>query len=258
MQDEPGGLTAAQTPPSTEDHSRPAPQPDRSQSRRGAFTQDYSLDPTPQSVRDLQPGRGVHQLSGQPPPQGHLGHLKPDPRGSAVEGEADAASPSSVTPQRMQMDPRLAHPGSSSMLFPDLPAQDMQSGSCSSPSLPGGFGPPWSVQTSSPPPPAAPSINAINQMPSAEPESSFYPGPPASSVPPAFFQSFPPLSGANPCAGVNVHGFSGQFSPQMNVPQSRRSPLSPQVPPQQVHPQHGAFLQQRNNYNQQQVRGGGS
>uniref|UniRef100_A0A667XL56 Cytoplasmic polyadenylation element binding protein 2 n=1 Tax=Myripristis murdjan TaxID=586833 RepID=A0A667XL56_9TELE len=76
----------------------------------------------------------------------------------------------------------------------------------------------------------------------------FYPGIP-SSINPAFFQSFSPVS-ANPCAGINVQGFSGPFSPQINVPQqpqSRRSPVSPQM-----HPQQGAFLQQRNNYNHHQ------
>ncbi|CAG11000.1 unnamed protein product, partial [Tetraodon nigroviridis] len=122
----------------------------------------------------------------------------------------------------------------------------------SSPSLPG-FGTPWSVQTSSSPPPAPTSINpihanAINQMPNADSDNGFYPGIP-SSINPAFFQSFSPLS-ANPCAGINVQGFSGPFSPQINVPQqaqSRRSPVSPQM-----HPQQGAFLQQRNNYNQHQ------
>uniref|UniRef100_A0AAQ5Y269 RRM domain-containing protein n=1 Tax=Amphiprion ocellaris TaxID=80972 RepID=A0AAQ5Y269_AMPOC len=123
-------------------------------------------------------------------------------------------------------------------------------GGSSSPSLPG-FGTPWSVQTSSSPPPAPINpihANAINQMPNADSDNSFYPGVP-SSINPAFFQSFSPVS-ANPCAGINVQGFSGPFSPQINVPQqpqSRRSPVSPQL-----HPQQGAFLQQRNNYNQHQ------
>ncbi|XP_035032034.1 cytoplasmic polyadenylation element-binding protein 2 isoform X1 [Hippoglossus stenolepis] len=222
-----------------------------------------------------------------PPPPGLFSHLPQrqlfsakndpgaaDPRGSPLEeAEADAASPSptSVNPRTIQMDSPIAHHinngnGSSStgnMLsgglgaaFPNLPSQEMQSanGGSSSPSLPG-FGTPWSVQTSSSPPPAPNSINpihpihanAINQMPNADSDNSFYPGIP-SSINPAFFQSYSPVS-ANPCAGINVPGYSGPFSPQINVhqQQSRRSPVSPQM-----HPQQGAFLQQRNNYNQHQ------
>ena len=223
-----------------------------------------------------------------PPPPGLFSHLPQrqlfsarndpgaaDPRGSPLEeAEADAASPSPtfVNPHTIQMDSPIAHHinngnGSSStgnMLsgglgaaFPNLPSQEMQSanGGSSSPSLPG-FGTPWSVQTSSSPPPAPNSINpihpihanAINQMPNADSDNSFYPGIP-SSINPAFFQSYSPVS-ANPCAGINVQGYSGPFSPQINVhqQQSRRSPVSPQM-----HPQQGAFLQQRNNYNQHQV-----
>lgn len=246
-----------------------------------------------QSVCDLQHSRKIHQQLGQhiefspkesTPPQGHFSHLpqrqpfsKPepsaaDPCGSPVEeAEADAASPSptSVNLNKIQMDSPIAHhinngngsstgnmlSGGLGAAFPNLPAQEMQSTSAgsSSPSLPG-FGTPWSVQTSSSPPPAPNSINpihanAINQIPNADSDNSFYPGIP-SSINPAFFQSFSPVS-ANPCAGINVQGFSGPFSPQMNVPQqpqSRRSPVSPQM-----HPQQGAFLQQRNNYNQHQV-----
>lgn len=222
-----------------------------------------------------------------PPPQGHFSHLpqrqpfnKPghstaaaDPCGSPSEvAEADVASPSptSVNPNKIQMDSPITHHinngnGSSStgnMLsgglgaaFPNLPTQEIQSasGGSSSPSLPG-FGTPWSVQTSSSPPPAPNSINPIhanpiNQIPNTDSDNSFYPGIP-SSINPAFFQSFSPVS-ANPCGGINVQGYSGPFSPQINVPQqpqSRRSPVSPQM-----HPQQGAFLQQRNNYNQHQV-----
>lgn len=247
-----------------------------------------------QSICDLQHSRKIHQQLSQhtefsptesPPPQGHFSHLphrqpfcKPepvaaDPCSSPVEeAEANAASPSpsSVNLNKIQMDSPLAHHinngnGSSStgnMLsgglgaaFPNLPSQEMQSasGGSSSPSLPG-FGTPWSVQTSSSPPPVPNSINpihanAVNQMPNTDSDNSFYPGIP-SSINPAFFQSFSPVS-TNPCAGINVQGFSGPFSPQINVPQqpqSRRSPVSPQM-----HPQHGAFLQQRNNYNQHQV-----
>lgn len=243
--------------------------------------------PTP-SICDLQPGQQTHPLGQhsefRPPesplPRGAFGHLPQrqlehsaaDPRGSPVEeAEVDAASssPTSVKPHQLQMDSPIAHHmngngsgGTGNMLsgglgaaFPNLPAQEMQSASVgsSSPSLPG-FGTPWSVQTSSSPPPAPSSINpihanAINQIPNADSDNGFYPGVP-SSINPAFFQSFSPLS-ANPCAGINVQGFSGPFSPQINVPQqaqSRRSPVSPQM-----HPQQGAFLQQRNNYNQHQV-----
>ncbi|KAL7397052.1 hypothetical protein ABVT39_015910 [Epinephelus coioides] len=243
-----------------------------------------------QSLCDLQHSRKIHQQLSQhtefsptesPPPQRHFSHLPQrqpghnaaDPCGSPVEeAQADAASPSptSVNPHKIQMDSPIAHhinngngsssstgnmlSGGLSAAFPNLPTQEMQSASVgsSSPSIPG-FGTPWSVQTSSSPPPAPTSINpihanAINQMPNTDSDNSFYPGIP-SSINPAFFQSFSPVS-ANPCAGINVQGFSGPFSPQINVPQqaqSRRSPVSPQM-----HPQQGAFLQQRNNYNQHQ------
>ncbi|XP_035504115.2 cytoplasmic polyadenylation element-binding protein 2 isoform X2 [Scophthalmus maximus] len=220
-----------------------------------------------------------------PPSRGHVGHLpqrqrvpepEPEPRaagrrGSPVEeAAADAASPprTSAAPNEVQMDSPVAHhlnngngsstgnmlAGGLGAAFPSLPGQEMQSagGGSSPPSLPG-FGTPWSVQTSSSPPPAPNSINpihanAINQMPNADSDNGFYPGIP-SSINPAFFQSFSPVS-TNPCAGINVQGFSGPFSQQINVPQqpqSRRSPVSPQM-----HPQQGAFLQHRNNYNQHQ------
>ncbi|TKS74876.1 Cytoplasmic polyadenylation element-binding protein 2 [Collichthys lucidus] len=237
-----------------------------------------------QSICDLQHSRQIQQQFSQqtdlsptespPPPRGRFSHLPQrhraaDPCGSPVEeAEADAASPTSVNPSKIQMDSPIAHhingngssstgnmlSGGLSAAFPNLPTQEMQSASVgsSSPSLPG-FGTPWSVQTSSSPPPAPNSINpihanAINQMPNTDSDNGFYPGIP-SSINPAFFQSFSPVS-ANPCAGINVQGFSGPFSPQINVPQqaqSRRSPVSPQM-----HPQQGAFLQQRNNYNQHQ------
>uniref|UniRef100_A0A3P8XJE6 RRM domain-containing protein n=1 Tax=Esox lucius TaxID=8010 RepID=A0A3P8XJE6_ESOLU len=197
--------------------------------------------------------------------------------GSPVKVVADvetAASPSptSVNPNKVkiQMDSPITHHinngnGSSTgnMLagglgggFPNLQNQEMQNptGGSSSPPL-HGFGTPWSVQTSSPPPPPVSNssnpihpANAINQLAHTDPENSFYPGIP-SSINPAFFQSFSPVSG-NPCPGINVQGFSSPFSHQMNAPQqqSRRSPVSPQMHPQHQHHQ-GAFLQQRNNYN---------
>uniref|UniRef100_A0A8C6NYB2 Cytoplasmic polyadenylation element binding protein 2 n=1 Tax=Nothobranchius furzeri TaxID=105023 RepID=A0A8C6NYB2_NOTFU len=242
MQDEPVGVTATQLPPSAEGEDRSSSsQPNQPDGQLSSFTPDHSLltqriaftdfacerfCPT-QSICDLQHSRNTRQQSGQ-----HSEFIPADSSstgGNMLSGGLGAA-------------------------FPNLPAQEIQSasGGSSSPSLPG-FGPPWSVQTNSSPPPAANSIstihpNALNQMPSADSENSFYPGIP-SSINPAFFQSFSPLS-ANPCAGINVQGFSGPFSPQINVPQqpqSRRSPVSPQM-----HPQQGAFLQQRNNYNQHQ------
>ncbi|XP_075901445.1 cytoplasmic polyadenylation element-binding protein 2 isoform X2 [Nelusetta ayraudi] len=214
-----------------------------------------------------------------PPPLGRFGHLPgPERRRSPVEeAQADAAtspSPAPVNAHLAQMDSPIAHhingnggSGGGNMLsgglgaaFPGLPAQELQSAGVgsSSPSLPG-FGTPWSVQTSSSPPPPAPPppapnsinpmhANAMNHIAGTDSENGFYAGIP-SSINPAFFQSFSPVS-ANPCAGINVQGFSGPFSPQINVPpqaQSRRSPVSPQL-----HPQQGAFLQQRNNYNQHQ------
>lgn len=301
------GVTTEQLPPSAEESDsnsgavdKPGKLPNQTDRQLSSFTPDYQhlkqgadlidFDPErfgpTQSVCDLQHSRKIHQQLSQhtefsstesPPPRGQLSHLPhghsaADPRVSPQEeAEADAASPSptSVNPNKIQMDSPITHHinngnGSSTgnMLsgglgagFPNLPTSDVQSasGGSSSPPLPG-FGTPWSVQTCSSPPPAPNSMNpihanVINQMPSTESDNSFYPGVP-SSINPAFFQSFSPVS-ANPCAGMNVQGFSGPFSPQMNVPQqpqSRRSPVSPQM-----HPQQGAFLQQRNNYNQHQV-----
>ncbi|KAI1888732.1 hypothetical protein AGOR_G00171760 [Albula goreensis] len=214
--------------------------------------------------------------------------LDPSPvQASAVSvEETDAnvvasASPSSVNSSKVKIlmdSPTTTHlinnsNGSSSaanMLSGGLGAgftatlqnQEMQnphqsSSGPTSPTLPG-FGTPWSVQTSSPPPPVANSANPnhanpLNQVHSTETDNGFYPGIP-SSINPAFFQSFSPVS-ANPCAGISVQGFGSPFSPQISVPppppqpqQSRRSPVSPQM-----HHQHqGAFLQQRNNYNHHQ------
>lgn len=293
MQDEPAGVKTTKLPPSTEEkscNSESGKEQNQSRSQVDSFTADYSrLNQKTQSICDLHHSQQTHPQLGQhtgvcppepPPPCGALSHLPQrqlersaaDPRGSPVEEarvDAASSSPASVKPHRLQMDSPIAHHingngggSAGSMLsgglgaaFPNLTAQEMQSASVgsSSPSLPG-FGTPWSVQTSSSPPPAPASINpihanAMNQMPNADSDSGFYPGIP-SSINPAFLQSFSPLS-ANPCAGMNVQGFSGPFSPQINVPQqaqSRRSPVSPQM-----HPQQGAFLQQRNNYNQHQV-----
>ncbi|XP_028299967.1 cytoplasmic polyadenylation element-binding protein 2 isoform X1 [Gouania willdenowi] len=277
MQDEPVGVTTALPPTPTEDKAGTAAKPDRSEdidSSPSSFTEDYSLNPEvsfpgfdpqrfcpTQPVCDLQPDQNPPQLPQPPPAFSHLPFTQH--RSPLEELHTGVASPSSVSLTSVQMDSPITHHisnghGSSTVLsgglgaaFQNLPVQDLHSGGASSPSLPG-FGTPWSVQTSSSPPPPPPptSINPlhpINQMLNADSDSSFYPGVP-SSINPAFFQSFSPVS-ANPCAGINVQGFSGAFSPQINVPpqQSRRSPVSPQM-----HPHQGAFLQQRNNYNQHQ------
>ncbi|XP_074848609.1 cytoplasmic polyadenylation element-binding protein 2 isoform X5 [Carettochelys insculpta] len=163
--------------------------------------------------------------------------------------------------------------GFSSLQSSEIPSPHHQSGGGSSsaaspppPPLPG-FGTPWSVQTSSPPPPQTqqPAVSSggsggqLSAMPPPSPESetSFYPGIP-SSINPAFFQSFSPVSPHNPCAGP----FSSPFSaaappPQMNLPQqqqqNRRSPVSPQLQQQhQAAAAAAAFLQQRNSYNHHQ------
>ncbi|XP_054058745.1 cytoplasmic polyadenylation element-binding protein 2 isoform X4 [Rissa tridactyla] len=167
--------------------------------------------------------------------------------------------------------------GFSSLQSPEIPSPHHQSGGGSSsaaspppPPLPG-FGTPWSVQTSSPPPQQTqqPPVSSggggqISAMPPPSPESetSFYPGIP-SSINPAFFQSFSPVSPHNPCAGP----FSSPFSaaappppPPMNLPQqqqqqqqNRRSPVSPQLQHQhQAAAAAAAFLQQRNSYNHHQ------
>ncbi|XP_062838173.1 cytoplasmic polyadenylation element-binding protein 2-like isoform X2 [Anolis carolinensis] len=142
------------------------------------------------------------------------------------------------------------------------------------PPLPG-FGTPWSVQTSSPPPPPPqPAPNAaMAPPPSPEPpengsggnsSSSFYAaGGMPSSINPAFFQSFSPVSTHAGSMGPFGSPFSTAPPPQINVPQqqqqqpARRSPVSPQLQ-QQHHHQHqaavaaAAFLQQRNSYNHHQ------
>ncbi|XP_069712376.1 cytoplasmic polyadenylation element-binding protein 2 isoform X2 [Phaenicophaeus curvirostris] len=160
--------------------------------------------------------------------------------------------------------------GFSSLQSPEIPSSHHQSGGGSSsaaspppPPLPG-FGTPWSVQTSSPPPPQTqpPPVSSgaqISAMPPPSPESdaSFYPGIP-SSINPAFFQSFSPVSPHNPCAGPFGSPFSAPPPPQMNLPQqqqqqNRRSPVSPQLQHQhQAAAAAAAFLQQRNSYNHHQ------
>uniref|UniRef100_A0A672N6E2 Cytoplasmic polyadenylation element binding protein 2 n=1 Tax=Sinocyclocheilus grahami TaxID=75366 RepID=A0A672N6E2_SINGR len=199
MQDEPAGLTASQSSASDNDLSR------------------FSAVGHAQTAGDLQHDRNTHQQA-EPPQQ--------QPYSSSSTG-LDTDAPSSKV--KIQMD---------NMLSAAFPEMQNPGGGSASPTLPG-FGTPWSVQTSSPPPHVSNSANAINQIPTTESDN-YYPGIP-SSINPGFFQSF----SANPCP---VQGFSSPFPPQINVPpqapQSRRSPVSPQIPPQQ-----GAFLQQRNNYN---------
>ncbi|XP_028818727.1 cytoplasmic polyadenylation element-binding protein 2 isoform X1 [Denticeps clupeoides] len=237
-QEEPAALSAPQEPAAAErSQSRP---------RLAGFQATVGQE---RFCCDLQRDRKTHQQPGcpePPPPAGEFGHPAQDPgtghqsRGPSAEeeAEADADKPSGV---QLQMD----SPGAA---FSSLPHPDMQNpggGGPASPTLPG-FGTPWSVQTSPPPPPASGSANPGHPVPAGEPDHSFYPGIP-SSINPAFFQSFSSVSG-NLCAGISVQGFGGPFSPQISVPppQSRRSPASPQMPPQQ-----GAFLQQRNGYSHQ-------
>ncbi|XP_067302896.1 cytoplasmic polyadenylation element-binding protein 2 isoform X3 [Pseudorasbora parva] len=205
MQDEPAGLTASQSSFSAVGHA--------------------------QTAGDLQHDRNTHQQA----------ELSSSSTSSSSSTGLDTDAPSSKV--KIPMESPSAHhinngTGGTNMLAAAFPEMQNPGGGSASPTLPA-FGTPWSVQTSSPPPPVSNSANAINPIPTTEPDN-FYPGIP-SSINPGFFQSF----SANPCP---VQGFSSPFPPQINVPpqppQSRRSPVSPQIPPQQ-----GAFLQQRNNYN---------
>ncbi|TSL61149.1 Cytoplasmic polyadenylation element-binding protein 2 [Bagarius yarrelli] len=179
------------------------------------------------SLRDLERERNENQhADSECAPEGP-GQLPEDALTDAAPPSSTSVSPNKV---QIRMEPTSAHLAAG---FTSLPHHET---TAASPSLPG-FGAPWSVHTSSPPPPV--SNNGSHIMPGTEPDGGFYPGIP-SSVNPGFFQSFSP--------GVNAHGFGTPFSPQMGAgpPQhapSRRSPLSPQ---------HGTFLQQRNSYNQQQ------
>lgn len=217
MQDEPAGLTASQS------NSEQSSVADSDLSR-------FSTLGHAQTAGDLQRDRYIHQQT-EPPPQQQQSYSS-----SSSSTGLDTDAPSSKVKPQME-SPNAHHinngTGGNNMLaaaaFPEM--QSPGSGGSVSPSLPA-FGTPWSVQTSSPPPPVSNAANAINPIPTTEPDN-FYPGIP-SSINPGFFQSF----SANPCP---VQGFSSSFSPQINAPpQSRRSP----IPPQQ-----GAFLQQRNNYN---------
>lgn len=203
-------------------------------------------------------------LSSHPSPGRISGSPVEEPKAGAEPALTPSPTSINTIKDQLQMDSPITHhinngngsntvnmlSGGLGAGFPNLQTQEMQNPGSASPPLPG-FGTPWSIQTSSPPPSVPNSANpihanAINQIPNTEPDNGYYPGIPPS-MNPAFFQSFSPVS-TNPCAGINVQGFSSPFSPQINVPpppQSRRSPVSPQM-----HPQHqGGFLQQRNNYN---------
>ncbi|XP_056305513.1 cytoplasmic polyadenylation element-binding protein 2 isoform X2 [Danio aesculapii] len=226
MQDEPAGLTASQS--SSEQSSR------------------FSTAGHAQTASDLQHDRNIHQQADPQPPYSTSSSSSSS---SSSSTGLDTDAPSSKV--NIQMESPSAHhinngTGANNMLagaFPEMQNPGGGGGGSASPTLPA-FGTPWSVQTSSPPPPVSNSANAINPIPATTEPDTFYPGIP-SSINPGFFQSF----SANPCP---VQGFSSPFSPQISVPpqppQSRRSPVSPQIPPQQQ----GAFLQHRNNYNHHQ------
>ncbi|KAL7859212.1 hypothetical protein SRHO_G00143590 [Serrasalmus rhombeus] len=217
------------------------------------------------------PVRDLQEPQPQPPPPSSTSSSPSSAASSSVtaelrqlapvsEPEAAPLSPSPGRAQHLQMDSAHLLSSGAGVLagglgagFHGLPHQDMATpGGVSGPASPPlpSFAAPWSVHTSSPPPgpqpqpPPPPS----GSTPSSEPDSSFYPAL-HSSMSPGFFQSFSPVP-ASPCAAVSVQGFGGPFSPQQPPPQSRRSPGSPHnMAPQQ---QHGAFLQQRNNYNHHQ------
>ncbi|XP_057696204.1 cytoplasmic polyadenylation element-binding protein 2 isoform X2 [Corythoichthys intestinalis] len=218
MQDDAARVTRTLTPPSIEEEpANRAREPASTEPRRRPVP-DYECGfPPTRPARDLQFG-----------PESELAA-----RSSALE-DTHAATPTSVMDSPVSQH---VSDGNDNMLSGGLGAAfpEMQStgdSDSSSHSLPG-FGTPWSVQTcsSSPPPPTAPPAAGSDGGNGG----GFYA---SSSVNPAFFQGF----SANPCSGINTHGFGGHFSPQ-----NRRSPINPQM-----HNQQGAFLQQRNIYNQHQ------
>uniref|UniRef100_A0A8C1JVD2 Cytoplasmic polyadenylation element binding protein 2 n=1 Tax=Cyprinus carpio TaxID=7962 RepID=A0A8C1JVD2_CYPCA len=204
----------------------------------GAFTPYPSASPVrPSSSPLVSPLFPSHQRNMQDEPAGLTASQSNSEQSSAADSDLSrfSAVGHAQTAGDLQRDRNIHQ-----QTEPPPPQQQPPGGGGGSvsPSLPA-FGTPWSVQTSSPPPPVSNAANAINPIPTTEPDN-FYPGIP-SSINPGFFQSF----SANPCP---VQGFSSPFSPQINAPpQSRRSPVSPQIPPQQ-----GAFLHQRNNYNHHQ------
>ncbi|XP_047662946.1 cytoplasmic polyadenylation element-binding protein 2 isoform X1 [Tachysurus fulvidraco] len=244
MQDEPAGVTASRRQvPSTESSDEAGNAAAERSPPTGGCDNGTGLSHTDYDFSDFKTGQGrfgaVASLRDLERERNENQHTESEcategPGQLPVDALTDVAPPlsASVSPNKVQirMEPTSAHLAAA---FTSLPHHDT---TAASPSLPG-FGAPWSVHTSSPPPPV--SNNGSHIMPGTEPDGGFYPGIP-SSVNPGFFQSYSP--------GVNAHGFGAPFSPQMGgaPPQhapSRRSPLSPQ---------HGTFLQQRNSYNQQQ------
>ncbi|XP_051929819.1 cytoplasmic polyadenylation element-binding protein 2 isoform X1 [Hippocampus zosterae] len=248
MRDEPAGLTRTPTPPSTDQEPASRGREPASSVRRCPVPPDYER----RGFRPTRPARDL-QIGGER--QRRSGELAPESR----EDAADAATPPPSPPptfltssRAVPMDSPAGHQVNnandcnilSGGLVAAFPEMQSTGGGSPSPSL-AGFGPPWSVQTCSsspppppfpaPPPPPAPPAPACT---SADSSGGFYGGMPSPSVNPAFYQGF----SANPCSGINVQGFGGPFSPQI-----RRSPINPQM-----HNQQGAFLQQRNNYNQHQ------
>ncbi|XP_074807764.1 cytoplasmic polyadenylation element-binding protein 2 isoform X1 [Natator depressus] len=227
--------------------------------------------PGAQAAADPNVGVAVSSCVNPPPSPPHLQATAQLPPMESPPNSHLLGSPGTLLPGGLGS-------GFSSLQSSEIPSPHHQSGGGSSsaaspppPPLPG-FGTPWSVQTSSPPPPQTqqPPVSSssgggggsqISAMPPPSPDSetSFYPGIP-SSINPAFFQSFSPVSPHNPCAGP----FSSPFSaaappPPMNLPQqqqqqqNRRSPVSPQLQHQhQAAAAAAAFLQQRNSYNHHQ------
>ncbi|XP_077391069.1 cytoplasmic polyadenylation element-binding protein 2 isoform X2 [Festucalex cinctus] len=262
MQDEPAGVTRTPTPPSADEEPDSCGRQPAPTDRRRPVPPDYEqrgFRPT-RPARDLQLGRERQRRSGELAPESAAPSSPLDPREDAANAARPPPPTSVIPPRVVPMDSPGAHhvnngndcsmlPGGLGAAFPEMQSAGTGGGS-SSPSL-AGFGAPWSVQTCSssppppplplpaPPPPPAPPAPCTSADSSGGGGGGFYAGMPSSSINPAFFQGFT----ANPCSGINVQGFGGgPFSPQI-----RRSPISPQM-----HNQQGAFLQQRNNYNQHQ------
>ncbi|XP_062871051.1 cytoplasmic polyadenylation element-binding protein 2 [Trichomycterus rosablanca] len=244
MQDEPAGVTTEHRQVESTEHEQARNAVNRSppagsrNSHNGHNQGEYELSDYNSNPTRFCPAPSRRDLERNTDPECALqgrGQL-PDPVGTAAPVSL-LSSP--VTPSKVQMDSTNAHLVTAG--FPNLPHQEMQTtlggGSVSPapPSLPG-FGAPWSVHTSSPPP-RIPNNGIMPSISSTEPDTGCYSSIP-SSMNPGFFQSFPPVS-----AGVSAHSFGAPYSPQMGGAPNRRSPLSPQ---------HGTFLQQRNTYNQQQ------
>ncbi|XP_003341489.2 cytoplasmic polyadenylation element-binding protein 2 isoform X6 [Monodelphis domestica] len=237
------------------------------------------------------PGGGGGGGGGPPAAAGGGGSASPPPPLPGF-GTPWSVQTSSPPPQQQQQQPPPPQPPQQQQPPPPQPPQPPQQ----PPQPPQ---PPQQQQPQQPPPPGSSAATPgggsgcggpISAMPPPNPEtdSSFYPG--MSSINPAFFQSFSPVSPHNPCAGMSVPGgggggggggFGSPFSaaavppppPAMNLPQqppsapqpqpappapqpppppsSRRSPVSPQLQQHQAAAA-AAFLQQRNSYNHHQ------